>query len=425
MNALDALLRDEIARLGPLPFRRFMELALYHPEHGYYERDAEQIGRAGDFFTSVSVGSLFGELLAFRFAGWLESLARDGGPVQIVEAGAHDGALAADILGWLERQRPELFRTLEYCLVEPSPRRREWQRQRLQHFASKVTWRSQLSEQAAHSVSGVIFCNELLDAFPVHRLGWDATRHRWFEWAVTVAGEAFTWARLPLASGPAPGVPASGPARTGSWPEPELAGPEAGAPTIAGYTASGLEAAALQSLAPALAGGDFSALAAVLPDGFTFEYAPGTLAWWHAAAAALKRGWLVAFDYGLAAGEIIRPERVGGTLRAYSGHRVSQDLLAEPGRWDLTAHVNFAVVQAAGEAAGLRTEGLVSQENFLMRIAAEAMAAGGRFGEWNEPRSRQLRTLAHPNQMGRAFRVLTQTALELASGGAPAAGPAR
>ena len=73
MSALEAIIHDEIARTGPMPFARFMELALYHPEHGYYEREADPVGRAGDFYTSVSVGPLFGELLAWRFARWLET----------------------------------------------------------------------------------------------------------------------------------------------------------------------------------------------------------------------------------------------------------------------------------------------------------------------------------------------------------------
>ena len=370
MNLLDTLLHDEIARRGPMSFRRFMELALYHPELGYYERRAAQIGRTGDFFTSVSVGPLFGELLAFRFAGWLEALARDAGPVQIVEAGAHDGALAADILGWLERQRPELFRNLDYYLIEPSPRRHELQRQRLQPFAAKVSWRSHLDEPSANPVTGVIFSNELLDAFPVHRLGWDARQRQWFEWAVAVEGGVLAWARLPLTSN--------------------------------------LQEAALQSLSPALGGGDFSSLAAVLPDGFTFEYNPEALAWWRTAATALERGWLLTFDYGLAGGEPLRPERTQGTLRAYGGHRVSQDLLAQPGQQDLTAHVNFAALQAAGELVGLGTVGLVSQEHFLMSIAAEILPVPKVFGGWSEERARQLRTLVHPNHLGRSFRVLTQ-----------------
>jgi SAM-dependent MidA family methyltransferase len=72
---LDEIIRREIAEKGPMPFARFMGLALYQPELGYYERDPQQVGRLGDFYTSVSVGSLFGELLGFQFAVWMESLA--------------------------------------------------------------------------------------------------------------------------------------------------------------------------------------------------------------------------------------------------------------------------------------------------------------------------------------------------------------
>ena len=98
----------------------------------------------------------------------------------------------------------------------------------------------------------------------------------------------------------------------------------------------------------------------------------------------------------------MRPERTRGTLRAYRGHVVSDDLLASPGEQDLTAHVNFAVLQAAGEAAGLRTVELSSQERFLARVAAELPP------DWPAERTRQLRTLVHPGHLGRAFRVLVQ-----------------
>ena len=97
-NPLAGMIRAEIDDDGPMPFARFMELALYHPEFGYYEKEASQVGRQGDFVTSVSVGAAFGQLLAYRFAKWLEAI---DGPVQVVEAGAHDGTLAGDILEWL------------------------------------------------------------------------------------------------------------------------------------------------------------------------------------------------------------------------------------------------------------------------------------------------------------------------------------
>ena len=103
-----------------MPFARFMELALYHPEFGYYEKDADRVGRRGDFVTSVSVGAVFGQLLAFRFAEWLGAI---DGPVQIAEAGVHDGSLAGDILEWLAANDEPLLGRLTYTILEPSARR--------------------------------------------------------------------------------------------------------------------------------------------------------------------------------------------------------------------------------------------------------------------------------------------------------------
>ncbi len=95
-------MRQEIERNGPITFARFMEIALYEPGQGYYEQP-HKIGRAGDYFTSVSTGSLFGQLLASQFAQWLDTECPNDG-IQLVEAGAYDGRLAADILGWFERE---------------------------------------------------------------------------------------------------------------------------------------------------------------------------------------------------------------------------------------------------------------------------------------------------------------------------------
>ena len=95
------------APAGLLPFEEFMRRALYEPELGYYERTTRQIGRGGDFYTSVSAGPLFGEMLAFRFSEWLSPL--EGAP-SIVEIGAHDGRLALDILRWFQQWRPAQFK---------------------------------------------------------------------------------------------------------------------------------------------------------------------------------------------------------------------------------------------------------------------------------------------------------------------------
>src|SRR5229473_2102338 len=98
---------------------RFMRLALYCPVYGYYEKEEDTLGRRGDYYTSASVGSLFGELLALQFANWLTQLGAlpTGRPLQIVEAGAHQGHLAKDILTWLGAKRPELCQTIQYCII--------------------------------------------------------------------------------------------------------------------------------------------------------------------------------------------------------------------------------------------------------------------------------------------------------------------
>ncbi len=209
MNHLSEIIRCEAAQRGVLSFARFMELALYCPVHGYYETKKDNPGWHGDFYTSVSVGELFGQLLAFQFAEWLEEQVHSPqSTVHIVEAGAHDGQLARDILAWLRSNRPELLDQIEYWIVEPSSRRQEWQGETLREFAPRVRWfagfHSLLQERTCHSspatchppLRGVIFSNELLDAMPVHRFGWDAAKKTWFEWGVTVDDEQFAWAKI-------------------------------------------------------------------------------------------------------------------------------------------------------------------------------------------------------------------------------------
>src|SRR6185503_13637333 len=181
--ALQALIREEIKASGPISFARFMELALYCPNLGYYERPESRIGKEGDYYTNVSVGPLFGELLAFQFAKWLEAIP---GQVQVLEAGAHDGQLALDIL---KAFPGSVIDRMEYWIVEPSENRQKWQRETLNEFAGKVRWFSKFPE----AVTGVIFCNELLDSIPFKRFGWDAKAQMSFEWCVT---EDFQWARV-------------------------------------------------------------------------------------------------------------------------------------------------------------------------------------------------------------------------------------
>jgi SAM-dependent MidA family methyltransferase len=398
-------INGEIRARGILSFARFMEIALYCPVYGYYEKEKDTVGRAGDFYTNVSVGSLFGELLAFQFAEWLEPLNSQLSTLNLVEAGAHDGQLAKDILSWLQLQRPELFGQIEYWIIEPSARRQEWQQETLKLFAPRVRWFTDFENLKLNSdkaragtqnskLSGIIFSNELLDAMPVHRLGWDANQRTWFEWGVAVEGERFVWAKIQNSK------------------------------------------FKIQD----------SELEAVLPDGYTIEINPAAENWWCEAAGALNRGRLVAIDYGFTAPELFSPARTNGTLRSYRAHHHAENVLANPGGQDITAHVNFAAIQAVGEKAGLKTEALVSQPQFLTRILektlkektfgglvasnpalwekVELVAPASRVEarrrrkrisktdpafEWTPSRTRQFQTLTHPEHLGRPFRVLVQS----------------
>jgi SAM-dependent MidA family methyltransferase len=390
LNQLAEKIREEIRIHGPISFTRFMACALYCPVYGYYEKEEDTLGRHGDYYTSVSVGSLFGELLGFQFSDWLTGLqpSSAGPPVVIVESGAHHGDLARDILTWLRAHRPVLSQVIEYWIVEPSIRRQEWQRRTLADFQSQVRWAKSLKElseadgprrhSCTRGVRGVIFCNELLDALPVQRVGWDSASSTWFEWGVTFSNGRFAWTRLE-----------------------ELSSVSQSNPETTDFSNSH----------------DASALAPIawppnflnaLPDGFTMDLCPAASDWWAQATGVLECGKLLAIDYGLTSDELVSPERIHGTLRAYRKHRLSPDVLQDPGEQDITAHINFSTLRELGELGGLQTELCSTQERFLAPIAAKMLGDLTETGGWLSERSRQFQTLTHPNHLGHSFRVLLQ-----------------
>jgi SAM-dependent MidA family methyltransferase len=163
--ALAELIRQTIRAHGPQSFAWFMQQALYHPDHGYYSSGRCAIGRRGDYFTNVSVGPLFGQLLAAGFAEIWEQLGRPDDFV-IVEQGAHDGQFARDVLESLQKRAPEFFEALRYRIVEPFPILQERQARTLELFRDKIEWRDSLQPFV-----GVHFSNELLDAMPVRLVG--------------------------------------------------------------------------------------------------------------------------------------------------------------------------------------------------------------------------------------------------------------
>jgi SAM-dependent MidA family methyltransferase len=159
--ALIEFIRSEVRNSGPVSFAWFMQQALYHPEYGYYSSGRCVIGRAGDYFTSVSVGPLFGQLLCRQFIEIWERLGRIDNFV-IVEQGAHDGQFARDVLEFSQMYAPEFFAALRYRIAEPFRVLQERQSRTLKGFHGKIEWSDSLSPFV-----GVHFSNELLDAMPV------------------------------------------------------------------------------------------------------------------------------------------------------------------------------------------------------------------------------------------------------------------
>ncbi len=405
MDKLAAKIEAEIGNRGAISFARFMELALYCPVCGYYEKEGDNIGRRGDYYTSVSVGALFGQLLACQFGEWFAQLTRLGAldrKLYLVEVGAHGGELARDVLSWFRDQEPDSFRQLVYWVVDRSPARRQWQQRTLNAFAERIRWVANLTELPLSESEGpvlpftIIFSNELLDALPVHRLGWDRSHRRWFEWGVGVENGRFCWVRMQpdraIASSPDSAYcSAKDPfERLHQW--------------LCALTvrASGDELNSAGASA-------VDALLEVLPDGFSLEVSTAAEQWWRQAAELLSNGKLLTIDYGHTFEEFLRPEWKSGTLRSYRHHTAVENVLEYPGQQDITADVNFTALQRAGEAGGLQTDLFLTQPQFLTAIAARIWNNQVNFGPWTADCTRQFQTLTHPEHLGRSFNVLVQS----------------
>jgi SAM-dependent MidA family methyltransferase len=464
MSEIGKILRHEMDANGPISFARFMAIALYCPKFGYYERQPAVIGSRGDFYTSVSISPVFGQLLAWQFAEWSRQLGP--GPITWIEAGAHDGRLALTMLDWLGKNRPTLLERLTYWIIEISPTRCQWQQQTLRPFGSKVQWAESFEDDVTEvptQINGIIFSNELIDAFPLHRVAWDAKAKQWFErgvfWASSIANYQLpTTNYQPPPPSPPPGERAGGrgsdsilnsqssipnpqsPPSPSAPPDPQITNYEL---PITNYQSSPQTdetigdkksfRASVHDEEPRPSDTEFiwvrlprptlsiereltaagfeipSELRQVLPDNFIIDLAPSARPWWSSAAQRLARGKLLTIDYGGTADELLKPERPSGTLRAFFKHHATSDVLARPGEQDLTAHVNFTQLQRAGEDADLETEALTSQETFLGGILHAILQRPDASAHWTQQQLRDIQRLIHPEYLGHSFRAVVQS----------------
>jgi SAM-dependent MidA family methyltransferase len=360
------ILREEIRARGPLPFARFMEACLCHPEFGYYVSERTKLGKSGDFYTSAHVAPVFARILARHFETLWQRLGRPA-RFDLVELGPGDGSLAAESLAWVRERYPQFFTAFRYTGIEQSARLRAQVDAKLRGFGERAQAASEFpggKNDGTAGLCGCVFANEFFDALPVHILVW--REGRWRERMVGLKREHLVWVER------APSLP-------------------------------GLSQQADLCFDPSLPTSD-------RPDGWTAEIRAKAIEWMQRISGSLSQGEVLIVDYGYTLEEWRGGRFPEGSALAYRGHQVSEDLLGRPGDQDLTAHVNFTELTEAGQASGLRLVSLESQARFLLAAGepdefADVFADCASEDE-RQRRARLLKTLIVPQAMGEAFRVL-------------------
>ncbi len=350
-----------IRESGPVTFARFMEWCLYHPEYGYYHAEGTKTGKGGDYYTAPCVHPFFGRMVGRQLMQMSELLGTER--FRVVEIGAGRGFLCRDILDWAGRSAPAFYRRLDYRLIDASRRRVEEQKETLAFYEreGKVSWgEAGELEEGGPMIEGCFLSNELVDAFPVHRVVFQDGSLR--EIYVGEQDGGFV---------EAPG---------------ELSSPEIGA-----Y---------------------FAADAITLREGQRAEVNLQALKWIRDLGRRLGQGFVLTIDYGCLADELYAPWRRSGTIRGYSRHEAAEDLYERVGEQDLTAHVNFSALIRGGEEAGLSFAGLVPQYRFLIGLGllGEMAEAAKGMSEVDALKMRlSLKHLLEPTVgMGEVFKVLIQ-----------------
>jgi len=360
--------RELDAAGGRITFDRFMELALYHPQHGYYTAGRERIGRRGDYFTSVSVGSLFGKLLSKQFLSFRKELG-DPPEFAVVEFGGHRGQLRSDVLA----AAPDL----SYRIIETG-------------------------DPLPDSMIGCVFSNEFLDALPVH--------------VVQVKDGA--WQEIYVRSAPpvgGTGVPAC------DRRPPKIVGqacPDShiGAPRLPSLDQRQGGEAPNNDFVEVLGPLSTPRLAEYLQDlpvshmeGYRTEVNLRALDWLADVAQRLKRGWIITIDYGYERHEYFAPHRRDGTLLCYHQHARSANPYAHIGEQDITAHVEFTSLIEHGKKLGLETVLFTTQSHYLLKIGESEITGivERSAGQPSQERA-AIQQLIHPEMMGTTFKVLVQ-----------------
>ena len=306
--------------------------------------------------TSPELSPIFATLVGRQLREMWQSI---GEPTlfQIVECGAGTGSLCRDILWWASAAAPEFHATIHYTIVETSSAMVAHQRSMLaaDSHHSKVDWKLEVPDD----VTGCILSNELLDSFAIRRV--KMKNGSLAEIFVRWSSEAFVEELRPIEIG-----------------------------DVSRY---------------------FDRLGLSPGEGCTAEVNLQALDWMRKAGEALRRGFVMTFDYGYEASDLFAPWRTDGTLMCFYRHNPSSDPYARIGRQDMTTHIDFTSLITAGEDADLTTVGLTSQNEFLERLGIQdalSPPAEGTDLEAYYARRGQINELLDPAGLGRV-KVLVQS----------------
>lgn len=351
MRELSEIVKKEIREAGPISFRRFLELALFHPDCGYYFSGKAKIGKRGDFYTAPSVHSSFGETLC-AFITRADSLLGER-RLRVLEFGASSGRLAFDILEALRKKTPDIYDRTDYTMSEISPPAVREAKKNLEKHGDRVRWIEDLGEVEEGSFCGVVLANEFLDSFPFHRVRSSSGKIR----------EIF----LEFRDGKFREI-----LRT---PETE----------------------AVQEFA----------------DRYFREYEEGEEAevrlldakWLRDVGRALRRGFVLMLDYGFLAPELYSVGRRKGTYRCFYRHELVTNPYVRVGEQDVTSDVNFSELMRVGETQGLRAVKYATQGQFLVDWGILDILERYSGPECQNDRL-AIKTLLMPEFMGSRFKTL-------------------
>lgn len=355
-TALETFLLQRIRQAGGIPFGEYMGQCLYHPQYGYYMAPRDRIGKGGDFFTSSSVHSIFGRLIAKQLHQMWRLLGE--GAFDVVEQGAGEGHLCLDILDAIADDFPHFYEALTYHLVEISPDNRGRQKELLSRHLGRVDW---CEFADLKNIRGCFLSNELVDAFPV----------RVFEKHNGILKEVYV---------------------------------------VAGESGLGEE---LRPLEDSRIADYFRAVGIEPVEGNRFEVNLPAVEWMQAVAEVLEVGFVLTIDYGYPAGELYAPFRRNGTLMCYRHHQPSDNPYEAPGSQDITSHIDFTALQKFGSERGLVPLFFGPQYKFLMALGFVETLLEIQAKETDEKRARALRLtlknlIVPEGGMGETFKVLIQ-----------------